>query len=272
MYLLITFGVIAFVFGILFTIYKIVRKKHCDFLYKNSLALKQLLEVNKKYNFYKCEDYNESHTYDNNIFFTNISCQDYLIYQLQYKKNSVLQDIKNVDDNKQKYERYLSEIEQIKSFANFYSEPKKLIKKYLIYLEKKLFKKLQLHPKIKFVINITLQCSKINGYVYDSKYECFEKEQILTLIKRLNNKNVYFYNDREIWNAICRVERGKVSNKMRFSIYERDGHRCCKCGRTGFFTDLEIDHIKPIAKGGKSTYDNLQTLCKRCNKLKGDKY
>ena len=32
----------------------------------------------------------------------------------------------------------------------------------------------------------------------------------------------------------------------------------------------EIDHIFPISKGGKSTYDNLQTLCRRCNKLKGN--
>ncbi|MBO4667476.1 MAG: HNH endonuclease [Bacilli bacterium] len=54
---------------------------------------------------------------------------------------------------------------------------------------------------------------------------------------------------------------------MRFSIYARDGNRCRKCGRrTG---DLEIDHIIPIAKGGKSTYENLQTLCKSCNKKKG---
>jgi 5-methylcytosine-specific restriction endonuclease McrA len=26
----------------------------------------------------------------------------------------------------------------------------------------------------------------------------------------------------------------------------------------------------PIAKGGKTTFDNLQTLCKRCNGLKSD--
>ena len=97
-------------------------------------------------------------------------------------------------------------------------------------------------------------------------------EGILLLISRINNKNGTFYNDRGIWDAICRVERGKVSNKMRFSIYSRDGYRCCKCGRSQRWTDLEIDHIKPIAKGGKSTYDNLQTLCRRCNKEKGDKY
>ncbi|MBP5466276.1 MAG: HNH endonuclease [Clostridia bacterium] len=52
---------------------------------------------------------------------------------------------------------------------------------------------------------------------------------------------------------------------MRFSIYKRDGYRCQHCGRSGRFVDLEIDHIIPISKGGKSTYDNLQTLCQRCN-------
>ena len=35
---------------------------------------------------------------------------------------------------------------------------------------------------------------------------------------------------------------------------------------------LEIDHIKPISKGGKCTYDNLQTLRARCNREKRDKY
>ena len=86
----------------------------------------------------------------------------------------------------------------------------------------------------------------------------------------IKNKNGTFYNDREIWNSLCRVERGKVSNKMRFSIYERDGYRCRNCGISDRYANLEIDHIIPISKGGKSTYDNLQTLCHRCNVEKGD--
>ena len=77
-----------------------------------------------------------------------------------------------------------------------------------------------------------------------------------------------YYLDGEIWNAICRVERGKVSNRMRFAIYQRDGYRCRKCGRSS--NDLEIDHIFPISKGGKSVFDNLQTLCHRCNTEKSN--
>ncbi|MBR2352886.1 MAG: HNH endonuclease, partial [Clostridia bacterium] len=34
---------------------------------------------------------------------------------------------------------------------------------------------------------------------------------------------------------------------------------------------LEVDHIIPVSKGGKSTLDNLQTLCERCNRGKGTK-
>lgn len=33
--------------------------------------------------------------------------------------------------------------------------------------------------------------------------------------------------------------------------------------------DLSLDHIVPLAEGGKSNSDNLQTLCKKCNCAKG---
>ena len=66
------------------------------------------------------------------------------------------------------------------------------------------------------------------------------------------------------------VSKGEISNKMRFAIYERDGYRCRRCGVRDGYARLEIDHIIPIAKGGKSTYDNLQTLCHDCNVEKGD--
>jgi len=142
---------------------------------------------------------------------------------------------------------------------------------YLEKLEKELFEQEMQRPALKFELIVKLYCSKINGEVYHSKRQKFDIEEVSRIIKRLNNKTGNFYKDREIWDSICRVERGKVSNKMRFSIYSRDKYRCRMCGRTERQDYLEIDHIIPIAKGGKSTYDNLQTLCRRCNKNKGDK-
>lgn len=35
---------------------------------------------------------------------------------------------------------------------------------------------------------------------------------------------------------------------------------------------LQIDHIKPISKGGKTNLKNLQILCIKCNRKKSDKY
>ena len=44
------------------------------------------------------------------------------------------------------------------------------------------------------------------------------------------------------------------------------GEHCANCG--GVDT-LVLDHIIPIAKGGRSRYDNLQLLCADCNRIKG---
>lgn len=56
-----------------------------------------------------------------------------------------------------------------------------------------------------------------------------------------------------------------LSNTIRQAIKKRDGEKCNYCGSTH---ELEIDHIIPISKGGNSTEDNLQVLCKHCNILK----
>ncbi|QLQ63921.1 MULTISPECIES: HNH endonuclease [Providencia] len=58
-----------------------------------------------------------------------------------------------------------------------------------------------------------------------------------------------------------------LSNTIRDRIKERDGMKCNYCGDTD---ELQVDHITPISKGGNSTDDNLQILCKKCNVLKSN--
>lgn len=60
-----------------------------------------------------------------------------------------------------------------------------------------------------------------------------------------------------------------IPETLRNEIYERDGYKCVKCGNTD---RLAIDHIHPWSKGGKTEYNNLQTLCKSCNSKKGAKH
>ena len=49
-------------------------------------------------------------------------------------------------------------------------------------------------------------------------------------------------------------------------LSEQYGERCANCGAA---EDLVLDHILPIAKGGRSSLDNLQLLCAECNRIKG---
>ena len=58
------------------------------------------------------------------------------------------------------------------------------------------------------------------------------------------------------------------------SLINSDNFTCCNCGNSTYKEPnllLEIDHIIPVAKGGCTEEDNLQTLCWKCNRAKSDK-
>ena len=61
---------------------------------------------------------------------------------------------------------------------------------------------------------------------------------------------------------------------LREYIKKRDHYTCQICGDNIYknpYIILEIDHIIPVSKGGKTEMNNLQTLCERCNNGKRDK-
>ncbi len=69
-------------------------------------------------------------------------------------------------------------------------------------------------------------------------------------------------------------QRSLMTSALREKIKKRDKYKCRKCGASIEQEPnllLEIDHILPLAKGGITTEDNLQTLCWRCNRKKGSK-
>ena len=58
---------------------------------------------------------------------------------------------------------------------------------------------------------------------------------------------------------------------MRFKVLEAGGRRCALCGITSKDRALDVDHIVPHSKGGPSTFENLQILCSKCNRSKGNR-
>lgn len=61
-------------------------------------------------------------------------------------------------------------------------------------------------------------------------------------------------------------KRKSLSRRVALAVFERDGFRCVHCGVA---TNLSVDHIVPLSRGGTDGFENLQTLCLRCNSSKG---
>ena len=61
----------------------------------------------------------------------------------------------------------------------------------------------------------------------------------------------------------------EVDPAVKKQVKERDKNTCRCCGVT---RGLQVDHIRPLIDGGGHDIDNLQTLCKVCNGLKGELY
>lgn len=61
-------------------------------------------------------------------------------------------------------------------------------------------------------------------------------------------------------------QKAVISAELRRQVFERDGYRCVTCGD---WHNLGADHIQPEVKGGPTTLENLQTMCRSCNSRKG---
>lgn len=56
-----------------------------------------------------------------------------------------------------------------------------------------------------------------------------------------------------------------VSKRLRYEVLRRDGHACCYCGAAAPEVKLTVDHVVPVALGGKDVPENLVTACESCN-------
>lgn len=55
------------------------------------------------------------------------------------------------------------------------------------------------------------------------------------------------------------------------NLFARDLHICGYCGRFTANDKLTRDHIMPKSRGGKDTWENVISCCKKCNNFKDDR-
>jgi len=57
--------------------------------------------------------------------------------------------------------------------------------------------------------------------------------------------------------------------ELKRMFLKRYGKECKYCTKILNYKNIACDHIIPLAKGGDSTKENLQLICKTCNTRKG---
>ena len=95
-----------------------------------------------------------------------------------------------------------------------------------------------------------------------------DEKTVLSRIHFLESHGYYVTYDQ--YNRVD--QRKSLTKEMREFVKQRDNYTCQICGK--YMPDevgLHIDHIIPIAKGGKSVPSNLRVLCSKCNGRKSDK-
>ena len=255
--------IITIIMCAIFIPYLLVQDKYIMFADNHSYAINELRAINKNFIFYAIGNYDIRYYYDNDTAYNSISCQDYLTYRLTYIQNDVLHDIANTLENKTNHDRYMEEVKRIISFGKFKGELGKFKYKRLLKAEHTAFDNNLLRPVTEFSINVMLVRTNSRFEYKRSKKQRFYEPIIKELIAKLNEKNGQFYLYNDIWDSLCRVEKGKLDKELTNAVYRKCNAKCYYCGAT---KHLVVDYKKPISIGGKSALNNLRILCKSCAK------
>lgn len=177
------------------------------------------------------------------------------------KFEKVLNDFTSVEQGKDLIEKERESI--LNSISKSIPFPIKLFNK------KKLIRKLGFETvdiSDTYIPAFTFQYVSAGG---NSSSRCDVKLNIANL-----NQLINYLNDLIKWKKSIAGQRALMTSQLRDKIKDRDNYKCCYC-YLGIDDEpnllLEIDHKVPLSKGGMTTYDNLQTLCWKCNRSKGAK-
>lgn len=207
--------------------------------------------------------------YDNKSSFSKIEPGFLMSAYIRNNLDSTSKYIKSIKENRENKIIYDSKVASIisKPTESNYVELK-ISKKTFIKHEKKLLNETIIYPIIECQLCVYMSYSSPKGQVNLSKNRCFSFNDIFAAFESVSR----LYLDKDTYSNLALVERGEISDSLRYDVLRRDNFKCVICGASANEgTRLHVDHIVPISKGGKSIASNLRTLCERCNVGKLDK-
>ena len=87
------------------------------------------------------------------------------------------------------------------------------------------------------------------------------------ILKRVDGSIMRVPSVMKLMKVIRLIYKHKVPYSKK-NIHIRDNNKCVYCGSKN---DLTIDHVIPISKGGKTSFENCVAACKDCNNKKGSR-
>ena len=236
----------------------------------SSKKISELLKLNQTIAFHDLEtSFSVVKHYDNKSNYNKIEPAFLMTAELKNNLEYYSQYSNCVNENKKKLLQYESQVQTILA-TDFPIDYAGLKLKESAYKrrENKLFSKNLIQPVTDCTFAVTMTYSSPKGKVNLSKSDTFDFNDFYACLESISRSRL----DKKTYLALANVERGEVSDSLRYDILRRDNFTCVICGasaRQG--ARLHVDHIIPIAKGGKSIPSNLRTLCERCNIGKSDK-
>ena len=116
-----------------------------------------------------------------------------------------------------------------------------------------------------------------HAFVVDQEYTTYDFEDWKELSNAMREHPAGFVHTPNFKIAVPEVIALRVYDKLpetevtfsRRNIYEHYAYRCCYCGKRFGTKDLNLEHILPRSRGGKTDWNNVVTSCIRCNLRKG---
>ena len=247
-----------------FIIKRIINKEN-EVVSKTSKKIQKITKLNESYQFkdIKRKKLNIIEREYSRKSFDRVTGKSIIKYHLDNNINGIRTDLENAIFNITLLEKYNKDVEKVLQSESI-NNSKYSTKKFKM-VEERVLRSI-IYKKENFMITLKIEVyyRSNGGNVYDNKKR-----------KYLFNDLVFVYNE---WNRgnkfeeTINQERKIMNDYIRYNVLKRDNFSCQICGITAKDgAKLQVDHIIPVSKGGKTVMSNLQTLCERCNIGKSNK-
>ena len=272
-YAVISFVFVTFVTNIIIIIRILIsvhNNKANQIVKENSKKIQELSDLNSIQTFHDIpSSFSVSKHYDNKGNYNKI--QPVFLMTATVRKNidTYSKYAEKIFENREKMNIYEEQMRSILSKNQKIDyEVLKISETSFTKREEKILSEYKLTPVTDCAFNVKMTYSSPKHRVNLQKNATFNFNDLYTCLESVARSRL----DKKTYKSLSYVERGEVSDSLRYNIFSRDRFRCVLCGASASQgARLHIDHIIPISKGGKSTPENLRTLCERCNIGKSNK-